>query len=184
VLFVFAERRASEAVLPLSLFRNRAFVTTVTLGAIVGFAMFGTVTYMPVFLQVVTGATPTGSGLLMVPMMGGMLFTSILSGQLISRTGRYKMFPMVGTLIMSVGLFLLSRMTAHTTRAEATRDMLVLGLGMGLIMQVLVLAVQNAGPSSSSRSWSRRSGCRWHSSSRRCRCAPPLPRMPPAWATK
>lgn len=106
--------------------------------------MFGSVTYMPVFLQVVTGASPTASGLLMVPMMGGMLFSSILSGQLISRTGRYKIFPIVGTIVTTLGLFLLSRMTEDTTRAQAGRDMLVLGLGMGMVMQVLVLAVQNA----------------------------------------
>ncbi|HYC50294.1 MAG TPA: MDR family MFS transporter [Gemmatimonadaceae bacterium] len=143
-LFVMAERRAAEPVLPLELFANRTFSTTVAVGAIIGFAMFGSVTYMPVFLQVVTGASPTESGLLMVPMMGGMLFSSILSGQLISRTGRYKVFPIVGTLVTVLGLFLLSRMTEHTTRVEAGRDMLVLGLGMGMVMQVLVLAVQNA----------------------------------------
>ena len=144
VLFIVTERRAKEPVLPLGLFRNRAFSTTVSVGAITGFAMFGSVTYMPVFLQVVTGATPTGSGLLMVPMMAGMLTTSILSGQLISRRGRYKIFPIIGTMLTALGLFLLSRMTEHTTRGEAARDMLVLGLGMGLTMQVLVLAVQNA----------------------------------------
>ena len=144
VLFLVVERRATEPVLPLELFANRAFSTTVAVGAIVGFAMFGSVTYMPVFLQVVTGASPTASGLLMVPMMGGMLFSSILSGQLISRTGRYKIFPIVGTIVTTLGLFLLSRMTEDTTRAQAGRDMLVLGLGMGMVMQVLVLAVQNA----------------------------------------
>ena len=143
-LFLVAEHRAAEPVLPLELFANRAFSTTVAVGAIIGFAMFGSVTYMPVFLQVVTGASPTASGLLMVPMMGGMLFSSILSGQLISRTGRYKIFPIVGTIVTVLGLFLLSRMTEQTTRAEAGRDMLVLGLGMGMVMQVLVLAVQNA----------------------------------------
>ena len=144
VLLLFAERRAREPVLPLSLFRNRAFTTTIAVGAIVGFAMFGSVTYMPVFLQVVTGATPTSSGLLMVPMMGGMLTTSIVSGQIISRRGRYKVFPIAGTITTSAGLLLLSRMTEHTTRSQAALFMLVLGLGMGMTMQVLVLAVQNA----------------------------------------
>jgi EmrB/QacA subfamily drug resistance transporter len=143
-LFVVVERRATEPVLPLTLFRNRAFTTTIAVGAIVGFAMFGSVTYMPVFLQVVTGASPTSSGLLMVPMMGGMLVTSIASGQMISRRGRYKVFPIAGTIITSIGLFSLSRMTEHTTRQQAILYMLLLGLGMGMTMQVLVLAVQNA----------------------------------------
>src|SRR5690606_29388392 len=91
--FVLAELRAPEPVLPLRLFRNRTFTLTVLVGLVVGIAMFGSVTYLPLFLQVVNGATPTGSGLQMVPMMGGMLFTSILSGQLISRWGRYRIFP-------------------------------------------------------------------------------------------
>jgi hypothetical protein len=106
--------------------------------------MFGSVTYMPLFLQIVTGSSPTGSGLQLVPMMAGMLVTSISAGQLISRYGKYKWFPVVGMAVMSFGLFLLSRMTAHTTRGEASTYMLVLGLGMGLVMQVLIIAVQNA----------------------------------------
>jgi MFS family permease/predicted transcriptional regulator len=131
-------------VLSLRLFRDRTF-TVVTLVALsMGFALFGSVTYMPLFLQVVTGSSPTGSGLQLVPMMGGMLVTSIASGQLISKTGKYKIFPVIGTIVMVVGLFLLSRMTAHTTRTQAAMFMLVLGLGMGMVMQVLVIAVQNA----------------------------------------
>ena len=142
--FVIAEHRAAEPVLPLRLFQNRTFVLTAAIGLIVGFAMFGSVTYLPLFLQVVNGASPTGSGLQMVPMMGGMLFSSILSGQLISRWGRYKLFPIVGTFVMMIGLILLSRMTVHTSVLEASLSMMVLGLGMGLVMQVLVIAVQNA----------------------------------------
>lgn len=142
--FVLVERRAAEPVLPLSLFGNPTFALTSAIAAIVGFAMFGSVTYIPLFLQVVNGATPTGSGLQMLPMMGGMLFTSILSGQLISRRGHYKRFPIVGTAVMTVGLFLLSRMHEGTTVVDASFRMLVLGLGMGLVMQVLVIAVQNA----------------------------------------
>jgi EmrB/QacA subfamily drug resistance transporter len=144
VMFLVAERRAAEPVLPLHLFKNRTFAAATGVGAVVGFAMFGSVTYMPLFLQVVTGSSPTGSGLQLVPMMAGMLVTSISAGQLISRYGKYKWFPVVGMLVMSVGLFLLSRMTAHTTRTEASMYMLVLGLGMGLVMQVLIIAVQNA----------------------------------------
>jgi EmrB/QacA subfamily drug resistance transporter len=142
--FIFAERRAQEPVLPLRLFSNRTFTLTALVGLIVGFAMFGSVTYLPLFLQVVNGATPTGSGLQMVPMMAGMLLSSITSGQLISRWGRYRVFPIVGTAVMALGLFLLSQMDAHTSVARASVDMLVLGLGMGMVMQVLVIAVQNA----------------------------------------
>lgn len=143
-LFVFAERRAAEPVLPLRLFSNRAFAVTSAVGLIVGFALFGSVTYLPVFLQVVQGATPTASGLEMVPMMGGVLVTSILSAQLISKTGRYKLYPIIGTAVMTLGLFLLSRMTAATTVLGASLMMLLLGLGLGMVMQVLVIAVQNS----------------------------------------
>ncbi len=143
-LFLVIERRAAEPVLPLPLFRNRAFSTTSAVGLIVGFALFGSVTYIPLFLQVVKGSTPTGSGLQMLPMMGGMLVTSIVSGQVISRTGRYKIFPVIGTAVMTLGLFLLSRMTTHTTLAGALGIMLLLGLGLGMVMQVLVITVQNA----------------------------------------
>ncbi|HEX5871381.1 MAG TPA: hypothetical protein VFY65_13230, partial [Longimicrobium sp.] len=142
--FIAVERRAAEPVLPLRLFRERAFTVSSAVGLIVGFAMFGSVTYLPVFLQVVNGATPTGSGLQMLPMMGGMLVSSITSGQMISRWGRYKVFPVMGTAVMAIGLFLLSRMDAETTLTGASINMLVLGLGLGLVMQVLVIAVQNA----------------------------------------
>ena len=144
IAFLMVERHAAEPVLPLHLFRNRSFVVTSAVALIVGFAMFGSVTYLPLFLQVVQGASPTGSGLQMVPMMGGMLLSSIVSGQLISRTGRYKVFPILGTAITSLGLFLLSRMTDDTSLTAILGMMLLLGLGMGLVMQVLVIAVQNA----------------------------------------
>jgi EmrB/QacA subfamily drug resistance transporter len=144
LLFVTVERRAAEPVLPLRLFGERAFTVSAAVGLIVGFAMFGSVTYLPVFLQVVNGASPTGSGLQMLPMMGGMLVSSITSGQLISRWGRYKMFPVAGTAVMALGLFLLSRMDENTSLTGASINMLVLGLGLGLVMQVLVIAVQNA----------------------------------------
>ncbi|HEU0078633.1 MAG TPA: MDR family MFS transporter, partial [Longimicrobiaceae bacterium] len=142
--FLAVERRATEPVLPLRLFRERAFAVASAVGLIVGFAMFGSLTYLPVFLQVVHGATPTGSGLQMLPMMGGMLVSSIVSGQLISRRGRYRIFPVTGTVVMAVGLLLLSRMNEHTTLTRASVNMLVLGIGLGLVMQVLVIAVQNA----------------------------------------
>src|SRR5450759_5646207 len=143
VLFTMVERKAAEPVLPLHLFQRQTFVVTSVVGLIVGFALFGSVTYFPLYLQVVKGVTPTASGMQMVPMMGGMLVTSIMSGQLISRTGRYKIFPVLGTAVMTVGLFLLSRLTPQTTDATASLLMLVLGVGLGMVMQVLVIAVQN-----------------------------------------
>ena len=142
--FLLAERRAAEPVLPLSLFRNRAFTVTSLVALVVGFAMFGSITYLPLFLQVVKGASPTASGMEMLPMMGGMLVSSIVSGQLISRTGRYKIYPVVGTAVMTLGLALLSRTAVDTSLARILFTMLLLGLGMGLVMQVLVIAVQNA----------------------------------------
>jgi EmrB/QacA subfamily drug resistance transporter len=142
--FLLVEGRADEPILPLRLFLNRAFWVTSAVGLIVGFALFGSVTYLPLFLQVVKGASPTASGLQMLPLMGGSLVTSILSGQLISRTGRYKVFPLVGTACTTLGLFLLSRMSTETGAVTASLIMLVLGLGLGLVMQVLVIAVQNS----------------------------------------
>ena len=142
--FIFAESRAAEPVLPLAFFRNRTFTLTSAVGLIVGFALFGSVTFMPLYLQVVKGSSPTASGLEMLTMMGGVLVTSIGSGQLISRTGRYKIFPVIGTALMTLGLFLLSRVGVDTHVATVSMMMLVLGLGLGMVMQVLVIAVQNA----------------------------------------
>lgn len=141
--FVAVERRAAEPVLPPRLFSQRTFVVGTVVGLIVGFALFGSVTYLPVFLQVVKGATPTASGLQMVPMMLGMLVTSVISGQVISRTGRYRIFPIAGTAVMTAGLFLLSRLGPASGTGHASLLMLLLGLGMGMVMQVLVIAVQN-----------------------------------------
>ncbi len=146
VLFLMVERRAKEPVLPLRLFENRTFVISAVVGLIVGFALFGSVTYLPLYLQIVKGDSPTASGLRMVPMMAGMLVSSILAGQLISRTGRYKVFPILGTAIMTLGLVMLSRMTVNTTLTTASLLMMTLGLGMGMVMQVLILAAQNAVP--------------------------------------
>jgi EmrB/QacA subfamily drug resistance transporter len=144
--FVLVERRAAEPVLPLGLFRNSVFTTTSLVGFAIGFALFGSITYLPLFLQVVNGASPTASGLQLLPLMGGLLIASIGSGQLITRSGRYKVFPIVGTAVMVVGLYLLSLMDAGTSVTTASAYMFVLGLGLGLVMQVLVLAVQNAVP--------------------------------------
>ena len=144
VAFVYVEGRAAEPILPPHLFRNRVFNVTSAIGFVVGFALFGSVTYLALFLQVVNGASPTGSGLQILPLMAGLLITSIGSGQAITRTGKYKVFPIVGTFVMIIGLYLLSRMDASTSRLTASAYMFVLGLGLGMVMQVLVLAVQNA----------------------------------------
>ncbi|MDR7385640.1 EmrB/QacA subfamily drug resistance transporter [Promicromonospora iranensis] len=142
--FVLAERHAPEPVLPLRLFRNKVFSVAAVIGFAVGFAMFGAITYLPLYLQTVKGSTPTESGLEMTPMMLGLLITSIASGQLISRTGRYKIYPVLGTAITAVGLYLLSLMDQDTTTLQAGLSMFVLGAGLGMVTQVLVIAVQNA----------------------------------------
>src|SRR4051794_32326867 len=140
----FAERRAAEPILPPALARNEVFVVAGGLSLIAGFALFGAVTFLPLYFQTVDAASPTGSGLRLVPMMGGLGLTSIASGQIIARTGRYRRFPIMGTALMTVGLFLLSRLEVGTSTATAALYLLVLGLGMGMTMQVLVLVVQNA----------------------------------------
>ena len=143
-LFVLAEWRATEPIMPLSLFRNRVFVASSAIGFAVGLALFGAIVYMPVFLQIVKSESPTGSGLQLTPMMLGVLTASIIGGQLISKYGRYKVFPIVGTAVMSVGLLLLSRLGPGSSTWTASAYMLVVGIGIGMVMQVLVLAVQNS----------------------------------------
>lgn len=143
-LFVVREHYAAEPILPLRLFRNRVFTLTGGAAFILGLSMLGGVIFLPVFLQVVTGATATNSGLLLLPLMVGIVTMSVTTGRLITRTGRYKRYPVVGSLFMTFGLFLLSRMDTSTTRLEASLFMLVLGLGLGMVMQVLVIALQNA----------------------------------------
>jgi EmrB/QacA subfamily drug resistance transporter len=144
VAFLLVERRAAEPILPLRLFANRIVSVASAVGFVVGLALFGSVTFLPMYLQVVKGHMATASGLLMTPMMAGVLITSIVSGQLISRFGRYKLFPVAGTLIAAVGLFLLSTLGVDTPTWQAAVYMLILGLGLGLVMQVLVLVTQNA----------------------------------------
>ncbi|GAA2083405.1 hypothetical protein GCM10009780_22040 [Actinomadura alba] len=142
-LFVLVETRVSEPVIPLRLFRNRTFSSSSAVSFFVGFAMFGGVSFLPLFLQIVTGVSATNSGLLLLPFMGGVLLTSIVSGTIISRIGRYKVFPIVGTAIATGGLLLLASMNVHTGRVAAMGFMFVLGAGLGLVMQTVVLAVQN-----------------------------------------
>jgi EmrB/QacA subfamily drug resistance transporter len=142
--FLVAETRSEEPILPLSLFRNHTFSLTSAIGFIVGFALFGAITYLPLYLQVTKGASPTRSGLQLTPLMAGLLVTSIVSGQLISRLGRYRTFPIAGTALVAVAMFLLSRLGVGTSIWVAAGYAVVLGLGLGMVMQVLVLAVQNA----------------------------------------
>jgi len=121
---------------------------TSVVGFIVGFAMFGAITYLPAFFQVVRGISPTISGVYLLPLMAGLLITSIGSGQIISRTGKYRFFPIAGTAVMTVGLFLLSLMGVGSSTLEDSLYMLVLGMGIGSVMQVLVIIVQNGVPHS------------------------------------
>lgn len=144
--FVLVERRAAEPVLPLKLFRVRTFTLSAVISFIVGFAMFGAMTYLPTFLQIVHGITPTLSGVHMLPMVAGMLLSSTGSGQIVSRTGRWKVFPLAGTGITTIGLLLLHQLDEHSSTAEMSVYFFVFGLGLGLVMQVLVLIVQNAVP--------------------------------------
>ncbi|WP_280714771.1 MDR family MFS transporter [Kitasatospora sp. MAP5-34] len=144
VAFIEVERQAAEPVLPLRLFRDRTFSLVAVISFVVGFAMFGALTYLPTFLQVVKQVSPTMSGIHMLPMVLGMLLTSIGSGQIVARTGHYRIFPIVGTAVTSVGLLLLSRLTEHTSTTVMSLYFLVFGLGLGLVMQVLVLIVQNS----------------------------------------
>ncbi|MFF7153270.1 DHA2 family efflux MFS transporter permease subunit [Streptomyces sp. NPDC008139] len=143
-LFVAIERRAQEPVLPPKLFRNRTFLLCSVISFIIGFAMFGAMTFLPTFLQVVHGFSPTLSGVHMIPMVIGMLLSSTVSGQIVSRTGHYKVFPIAGTGVIAVGLVLLHTMDETTSTWVMSLYFLVFGLGLGLVMQVLVLAVQNA----------------------------------------
>jgi EmrB/QacA subfamily drug resistance transporter len=142
--FIAVEMRAQEPLLPLDLFRNHTFAITSGVGLIVGLSLFGSVTYLPIYLQVVKGESPTASGLQLMPMMLGMLVTSVISGRLITRWGRYKLFPVIGTAIMTLGLLLLSRISADLSVWRTSMDALLLGFGMGMVMQVLVIAVQNS----------------------------------------
>ncbi|MBK3639965.1 MDR family MFS transporter [Streptomyces sp. MBT33] len=144
VAFVAVERRAAEPVLPLKLFRIRTFTLSAVISFIVGFAMFGAMTYLPTFLQVVQGVTPTMSGVHMLPMVFGLLLSSTGSGQIVSRTGRWKVFPVAGTAVTTLGLLLLHRLDENSSTFEMSAYFFVFGLGLGLVMQVLVLIVQNA----------------------------------------
>jgi EmrB/QacA subfamily drug resistance transporter len=144
VAWYMSARTAAEPMLPLRLFRNPVFTVSGAILLAAGFAMFGAISYLPLFLQIAHGVSATLSGVYLLPMVGGMLITSIISGQLIARTGNYKVYPIVGTAVLSLGLFLLSRLDEHTATWRMDVYFFVLGFGLGLIIQVLVIAVQNS----------------------------------------
>ncbi|MEU0369138.1 MFS transporter [Streptomyces sp. NPDC006283] len=144
VAFVAVERKAAEPVLPLKLFRIRTFTLVAVISFVIGFAMFGAMTYLPTFLQVVHDISPTLSGVHMLPMVLGLLITSTVSGQIVSRTGRWKVFPITGTAITALGLVLLHQLKESSSTWQMSVVFFVFGAGLGLVMQVLVLVVQNA----------------------------------------
>lgn len=142
-IFVWVEIRTAEPILPIRLFASPVFTVCCVLGFIVGFAMLGALTFLPTFMQFVDGVSATTSGLRTLPMVAGMLITSIGSGNLVGRTGRYKVFPVAGTAIMAVAFVLLSTMTSATPAWQQSVYLFILGTGIGLCMQVLILVVQN-----------------------------------------
>lgn len=142
--FVFWQTRAAEPVLPLHIFRSRNFALMSVIGFIVGFVMFGATLFLPLYQQAVQGASATNSGLLLLPMLGAMLVTSMVAGRVTTNTGRYKVFPVVGSALMIAGLYLLSTMDTGTSRLTSGVFMAVLGLGMGCLMQITMLVAQNS----------------------------------------
>jgi len=144
--FVSAERKAAEPIMPPHLFRDRNFNLTTIAGLITGIAMFGALAYLPTYLQMVTGAGATKAGFLMIPMMAALLVSSVISGQFVSKTGRYKWLPIIGTLLVSVSLVLLSTMTPSLPVWALCSYLAVMGVGLGMSMQILILIVQNSFP--------------------------------------
>jgi EmrB/QacA subfamily drug resistance transporter len=144
--FVSAERKAAEPIMSPHLFRDRNFNLTTIAGLITGIAMFGAMAYLPTYLQMVTGANATKAGFLMIPMMIGLLVSSVVSGQLVSKTGRYKWLPITGTLLVAVALVLLSTMTPSLPVWVLCGYLSIMGVGLGMSMQILILIVQNSFP--------------------------------------
>ena len=146
ILFAWIELSVKEPILPFDLLKQRTVAAGVASVALVGMAMFGTIAFVPLFVQGVIGTSATSSGVVLTPLMLGAVGMSILSGQWVSRTGRYRLNAIVGPIILATGLFLLSRMNTSTTNGEAARNMVIVGIGIGLMMQVFVLVVQNSVP--------------------------------------
>ncbi|MFC0005894.1 MDR family MFS transporter [Micromonospora siamensis] len=144
VVFGLVERRVPEPILPLGLFANRNFALISVIGFLLGFAMFGAMNFLPLYQQTVQGASATNSGLLLLPLMFGMLVVSLVVGRAITTTGRYRIFPIVGGVVMTVGMFLLSRLDVDTSKTMSSLYMVVLGAGMGFLMQTSMLIAQNS----------------------------------------
>ncbi|MFJ6198312.1 MDR family MFS transporter [Micromonospora sp. NPDC092111] len=144
VAFGFVERRAAEPILPLGLFANRNFALISVIGFLLGFAMFGAMNFLPLYQQTVQGASATNSGLLLLPLMFGMLVVSLVVGRAITKTGRYRIFPIVGGVVMAAGMVLLTRLDVGTSKTESSLYMVVLGVGMGFLMQTSMLIAQNS----------------------------------------
>ncbi len=146
VLFIVAERRAAEPIIPLPFFRNRTFLVSIISMAMLGAGMFGVITYLPLFVQGVIGKSATNSGAVLTPLMLGLVAASTTSGQITSRTGRYKWSPILGLSLLTIGMFLLQRMNGDTPNATIVRNMVITGVGIGFTMPTFTLAVQNAFP--------------------------------------
>jgi EmrB/QacA subfamily drug resistance transporter len=144
VAFGFVERRAREPILPFEILRNPIVAGSIACMTLAGMAMFGTISYVPLFVQGVIGTSATSSGVVLTPLMLGAVITSLLTGQLISRTGRYRWNVVFGPVVLAIGMFLLWRMDVHTTSGQAARYMVIAGIGVGSMMQVFVISVQNA----------------------------------------
>ncbi|MCX2727559.1 MDR family MFS transporter [Thermomicrobium sp. 4228-Ro] len=146
VLFTVAELRATEPILDLRLFKNRIFTPTLLAAFLIAIGMFGTILYLPLFVQAVLGRTATNSGAVLTPMMLAFVFSSVVGGQILSRTGRYKVLAIATVAVATLGMFLLSRMDVRTTNATVVRNMIVLGLGIGTTMSLFTIVMQNAFP--------------------------------------
>ncbi|GAA0718946.1 MFS transporter [Dactylosporangium roseum] len=142
--FLIVERRHPEPIVPLGIFRNRNFALISIVGFLVGFSLFGAITFLPLYQQIVQGASATNSGLLLLPMMGGLLVTSLVVGRMITKTGRYRVFPIIGGAVLVLGMVLLAQLDAGTSKVESGIFMAVLGLGMGFLMQTSMLIAQNS----------------------------------------
>ncbi|MDI1459790.1 MDR family MFS transporter [Catellatospora sp. KI3] len=143
-IFLWTQTRVAEPILPLGIFRNRNFSLVSIIGFMVGFAMFGAISFLPLYMQTVQGASATNSGLLLLPMMLGMMVTSVFAGRTITRTGRYRAFPIVGGVTLALAMYLLTRLDADTSRTESSAYMVLLGVGMGFLMQTTMLIAQNS----------------------------------------
>jgi MFS family permease len=141
--FGYAERRAPEPLLPLGLFRTRTFAVSTAASLLIGAVLFGVTIYVPVYTQGVLGASATSSGVILIPLSLGWVAASILSGQLIARTGRYRVYPLIGSVFVLAGTLLLTRLGEHSARTLVSADLVVIGIGMGTMFQTFVIATQN-----------------------------------------